>query len=84
MSAIDAAKKIAEIDEDSGVRIKKFPREKTQFEQLEEMFGAAAQAKSDMETMREIIEMPEVQALIKARARLEPGQEILADIPELK
>jgi protease-4 len=84
MSAIDAAKKIAEIDEDSGVRIKKFPREKTQFEQLEEMFGAAAQAKSDMETMREIMDMPEVQALIKARARLEPGQEILADIPELK
>ena len=84
MKAIEIAKELAEIEADDNVRLKMFPRPKTTQEQLEELFGASAALKSDVETFQEIMSLPEVQTLIEARQRLEPGQTLKADIPAIE
>lgn len=84
LRAIEIAKEMAEIDADSNVRIKVFPRPKTTQEQLEELFGASASLQSDVSTLHDIMALPEVQALIEARQALEPGQSLKADIPHIE
>ncbi len=84
LTAIAAAKRLAEIDEDKNVRLKFFPRPKTTAEQLEDLFGGSASAREDLEMLRDIADIPEVRAMIDARARLEPGQELMADIPDIR
>ncbi len=82
--AIEVAKAAAEIDEDKNVKLKIFPRPKTTQQQLEELFGQSVQAQNDLATLREIVDMPEVQSLLELRARLEDNQELRAEIPEIK
>ncbi|MBC6411535.1 MAG: signal peptide peptidase SppA, partial [Hyphomonadaceae bacterium] len=84
MTAIAAARRLAGIDEDSGVRLKMFPRPKSATEQLEEILGSAVSARQDLDLLREVAALPEVRAVIDARAGLEPGQELLADIPDIE
>ncbi len=83
-TAIAVAKAEAGIDEDKNVKLKVFPRPKTTQQQLEELFGQSVEAQTDLAALRELAQMPEVQALLEARARLEPGQELLADLPEVE
>jgi protease-4 len=84
MTAIDAAKKLAEIDADEDVRIKIFPRQKSVEEQIEDLFTGSAQIAQDVKVLREITALPEVQAALRARNAARFGQEMKADIPEVK
>jgi len=84
MSAIDAAKKLGGIDKDAKVRIKIFPRKKTQQEQLQEILSGAAQMQQDIAALREITALPEVQAALHARQTSQIGQELKADIAQIK
>ena len=84
MTAIDAAKRLADIDEDEDVRIKIFPRQKTFEEQLNELFTGSAQMAQDVQALQEVMALPEVQAAIRARNSARIGQELAADIPEIK
>lgn len=84
MTAIDAAKRFADLDEDADIRIKVFPRQKTFDEQLQDLFSGSAQVTQDIQTLREITALPEVQAAIRARNKARMGQEMAADIPEIK
>lgn len=84
MTAIDAAKKLAEIDADKDVRIRVFPRQKTIEEQINDLFTGSAQMAQDVQAMREIAALPEVQAAIRARNNARFGQELKADIPEVQ
>ncbi len=84
MTAIDAAKKLAEIDADEDVRIKIFPRQKSVEEQIEALFTGSAQIAQDVKVLREITALPEVQAALRARNAARFGQEMKADIPEVK
>lgn len=84
MTAINAAKRLAEIDEDEDVRIKVFPRQKSIEEQLNDIFTGSAQIAKDVKTLQEIAALPEVQAAIRARNSAQIGQEMKADIPEVR
>lgn len=84
MTAIDAAKKLAEIDADEDVRIKIFPRQKSIEEQINDLFTGSAQIAEDVRVLQEIVALPEVQAAIRARNSARFGQELKADIPEVK
>lgn len=84
MTAIDAAKKLAEIDEDEEVRIKVFPRQKTIEDQINDLFTGSAQMAQDVKALQEIAALPEVQAALRARQSARFGQELKADIPEVK
>ena len=83
-AAINAAKRLAEIDEDEDVRIKVFPRQKSIEEQINDLFTGSAQLSQDVQTLREIAALPEVQAALRARNSAKFGQEMQADIPEIK
>ncbi len=84
MTAIDAAKRLAKIDADEEVRIKIFPRQKTVEEQIEDIFTGSTQIAQDVQVLREISAMPEVQAAIRARNSASFGQEMKANIPEVR
>jgi len=84
MTAINAAKKLAEIDVDDDVRIKIFPRQKTLEQQIEELFTGSAQMTKDMQALRDITALPEVQAAIRARQASHIGQEMMAVIPDIR
>ena len=84
LTAIAVAKRLADIDEDKAIYLKQFPRPKSTTEQLEEIFGNTVSAQQDLAALREIADLPEVQALLKARAGLTPGEELKADIPVIQ
>ena len=84
MTAIDAAKKLAEIDADEKVRIKIFPRQKSIEDQINELFSGSAQMAQDVKALQEIAALPEVQAALRARQTAKFGQELKADIPEVR
>ena len=84
MTAIDAAKKLADIDADEDVRIKIFPRQKTIEDQINELFTGSAQMAKDVQTLQELAALPEVQAALRAREGARFGQEMKADIPEIR
>jgi protease-4 len=84
MTAIDAAKRLAEIDEDEDVRIKIFPRQKTFEQQLNELLSGSAEMAQDVQALQEIVALPEVQAALRARESARFGQELKADIPEVR
>jgi len=84
MTAIDAAKRLAEIDADEDVRIKIFPRQKSIEDQINDLLTGSAQMAQDVKTLQEITALPEVQAALRARNSARFGQEMKADIPEVK
>lgn len=84
MTAIAAAKKLGGIDKDAKIRIKSFPRKKTQQEQLQEILSGTAQMQADIAALREITAIPEVQAVLRARQAGQIGQELKADIAQIK
>lgn len=81
MKAFEIAKELAELDKDEDIRIKRFPRALTPAEQLEQIFGSAAQAQADIAALREITALPEVQAALRMRESNRMGMELKADLP---
>ncbi len=84
MKAIEVAKEMAEIDTDTKINLKRFPRAKSTSEQLEELFGGSAQMSENLAAMSEIMQMPEVQAAIKIRKSSKIGAELEAEIADIK
>lgn len=84
MKALEVAKTLAEIDPDETVRLKRFPRALTPAEQIEKLFTGTAQMQSDIAVLRKITALPEVQAALRAREASRMGQEMKADIPEVR
>ena len=84
MKAIEVAKEMAEIDADAKINLKRFPREKSTSEQLEELFGGSAQMSENLAQMSEIMQMPEVQAAIKMRKAGKIGAELEAELAKVE
>jgi protease-4 len=84
LTAVNVAKGLANIDEDTDVRIKRFPRQLTPAEQIEQLLSGTAQAQKDIAALRQITTLPEVQAALKAREAGRIGQELKADIPAVE
>ncbi|MEP3891150.1 MAG: signal peptide peptidase SppA [Hellea sp.] len=84
MKAIDVAKEIADIEPDAKIHLKRFPRAKTTSEQLEELFGGSVEMSESLAAMSEVMQMPEVQAAIRARNAAKIGNELKADLAEIK
>jgi len=85
MKAVDMAKSLAEIDKDTKVYIKRFPRPKTPQQQLEALLGNSAQVSRDLEALREIGSLPEIEALIQARKGVDSrSNALLAVLPYLR
>jgi protease-4 len=86
MKAVDVAKELAEIDADTDVRIKVFPREKSPQEQLIEMFNLTAESAASLQELRALAQTPEFQAMIKARAALNQSEraKLEALVPTIK
>jgi len=80
MKAIEVAKEMAEIDPGAKINLKRFPRAKTTSEQLEDLFGGSAQMSENLAQMSEIMQLPEVQAAIKARKTNKIGAELEAEL----
>jgi protease-4 len=84
MAAIAAAKEIADIDADTKINLRSFPREKTTAEQIEDIFGGSVEVSEGLAQMNQILQLPEVQAAIKMRNSSKIGAEMTADLPEIK
>ncbi|CAM3828265.1 signal peptide peptidase SppA [Litorimonas haliclonae] len=84
MKAVDVAKELAGVEPDEEIRLKRFPRALTPAEQLEKLFTGTAQMQSDIAALRKITALPEVQAALRARNSSRVGQEMKAELPEIK
>jgi len=90
MIAIDLAKDAADIDADSDVRIKRFPRPLTTSQQIEQLLGGSVQAGQNLSQLSALMQSPDVQALLKARAAAQTGDDsaqdksLMADMPVIK
>ena len=82
--AISIAKELADIDEDTKVRLKRFPRTPSTSEQIEQLLNGVAQMQSDISTLREITALPEVQSALKMRNTVKMGEEMKADLLEVE
>lgn len=86
MTALNAAKSAAGLDQDAAVKIQVFPRPKTQFEQLEALFNVSAANASDLQALRALAATPEFQAVLKAKAATRPnaGAQLRAFLPNIE
>ena len=84
MKAVDVAKELAGVEPDEDIRLKRFPRALTPAEQIEKLFTGTAQMQSDIAALRNITALPEVQAALRARESSRVGQEMKAELPEIK
>ncbi|MEM7730834.1 MAG: signal peptide peptidase SppA [Pseudomonadota bacterium] len=84
-TALAAAKRLAEIDADADVHIKRFPRPKSREEMFNELLSGSAAVGSDLEALSAVMRKPEVQALLRAREALgTQGQEMQAQLPVIR
>lgn len=85
MKAIELAKEAAGLEPDAEYKLRRFPRPKSRGEQFEELFNVTAEFGRDVKALREISDIPEVQAILKARAEAEAitkgGAVLKADLP---
>lgn len=90
MKAIELAKTAAEIDADTDVRIKKFPRPLTTAQQIEQLLGSSVTAGQNLTQISGILQSPDVQALLKAREAALAGSQtaqdrsLMADMPVIR
>ena len=83
MKAIEVAKEVAEIDKDAKINLKVYPRAKSTSEQLEELLGGSIAMSDNLAQMSEIMNLPEVQAAIKARQATRIGNEMQAVLDDI-
>lgn len=82
-TAIDAAKRMAEIEDDSDVQLKVFPRPLTTEEQIELLFGGSVQSAEQLSQLQALLNLPEVKAALRAGERMTNAQnrELEANLP---
>lgn len=84
-AAITKARELAEIDAGDDIRLRRYPRKLTPEEQFMQLLQVSADAKADLAAISAIIDAPEVQALLRARAAMDVrAGELKADVPEFK
>ena len=83
-TAVNTAKRLAGIDEDATVRVRRFPARKNAFEKFQALFGASAEGARAARVMSELATLPEVQAFIRARGDLNERQRVKAPLPDIK
>ena len=86
-TAVAAAKRLAEIDADDAVRLKRFPRAKTQEELINDLFSGSVSAGTDIEALGALLRSPEVQAVLRAREELgqtRNGGDLRARLPVIE
>ena len=84
MKAIEVAKEVAEIDADAKINLKRYPRAKSTSEQLEALLNGSVEMNENLSQLSDIMDLPEVQAAIKARQAAKIGNELKAEIEGLK
>ena len=85
MKAIEVAKELADIETDTTVRIKKFPRDLTPAEQFEQLFNVTADASASLEGLQAFVQTPEFKALMRARSAVSTkGAELSAKLPSIE
>ncbi|MBR9824829.1 MAG: signal peptide peptidase SppA [Alphaproteobacteria bacterium] len=72
--AVAAARDLAGIAPESGVQIRRFPRQLTPYEAFSQLFGVSAENAEAVARLNAVMELPEVQAAIEARQAAEGGQ----------
>ncbi len=83
--AVEVAKQLAGIDADTSVRIKKFPRDLSPTEQLEQLFNVTADAGANLQALQTFAQSPEFQALVRAQATLNTrNTELRAQLPNIE
>lgn len=81
-TALRAAKRFAELDEDAAVRVKRFPRPKTREDLFNDLLSGTASTGRDLERLGALMNMPEVQAAIRMREQaMATGQELRGTLP---
>ena len=80
MKAIEVAKEIAEIDADAKINLKRYPRAKSTSEQLEALLNGSVKMNENLSQLSDIMDLPEVQAAIKARGSTKVGNELKVEI----
>lgn len=81
-TALRAAKRFSELDEDADVHVKRFPRPKTREELFNNLLSGTASTGRDLERLGALMNMPEVQAAIRMREQaLATGQELRGTLP---
>ena len=85
--AIAKARELADIDADSGIRLRKYPKTPTFEEQLSQLLQVSANAQADLAAISAIAQTEEVQAILRAREAAQPladGQaELRAILPRI-
>lgn len=84
LRAIEVAKAAVDIEPDTEIYLKKFPRPKTTQQQLEELFGNSVKTSEDLARLSKIMNLPEVKAVLETRESLQSGQELKAVLPEIQ
>ncbi len=72
--AIDAARDLAGIAPESGVQVRRFPRQLTPYEAFSQLFGVSAENAEAVARLNALMELPEVQAAIEARQAAQGGE----------
>jgi protease-4 len=84
-TAIAAAKRLADIEEESDVRLRVYPRLKTREELFNDLLSGSVQSGRDLETLSTLLNSPEVQQLIEAREALtRQNRELEAPLPHIQ
>lgn len=83
--AVQAAKRFAEIEEDADVQFRRFPRQKSREELFNDLFSGTASVGRDLEGLSALLNQPEVQAILRARAAATSRpNEMQAHLPDIQ
>lgn len=69
-TALRAAKRFAELDEDAAVRLKRFPRPRSREDLFNDLLSGSVNTGRDLDRLGALMQMPEVQAALRAREQL--------------
>ena len=84
-TALATTKRLAEIDEEEDVQITRFPRPKSREELFNDLFSGTADLGQDLEGLSTLMNQPEVQALLRARAAISSKpNEMEAQLPVIR
>ncbi len=84
-TAIAAAKRLADIEEESDVRLRVYPRLKTREELFNDLLSGSVQSGRDLETLSTLLNSAEVQQLIEAREAISrQSRELEAPLPRIE
>lgn len=82
--AIEAAKELAGIEADESITLKRYPHELTEWQKFQRLFGASGETAQALIAMKDIVQTPEVQAALRARAAADQNGQAQAELEPLR